>query len=351
MRTVARWLGAAAAPLWLGVLVLTLSGPASWSSVAYVLASGAAVASMITAPRRAERHRGLLRLSGAALVLVVAARWLTAGAGESVSMRRSNGDGGARLVDRLFDEGAVATAGARVLVTAGALRDPEAADLPPALAAAYRKMRAREGDAPSPVLSTFLGLDRPASFELLVVSPPRPPRAALIFLHGFAGSFDLPCWQLGAALEDDDVEVYCPSEGVRGDWTSRAGRETLARTRAIVDARGLDTVFLAGLSNGGIGASRLVASGRYAGLVLISGVDPSAPPPRVPTLVVHGARDTMTSAPLARGWAARVGARWVSLDSGHFAMLLHAEESDAAVRAFVAPRVPRASRVGVVAGQ
>ncbi|MDB5215880.1 MAG: hypothetical protein JWO86_3807, partial [Myxococcaceae bacterium] len=154
-------------------------------------------------------------------------------------------------------------------------------------------------------------------------------------------NFDLPCWQIARAVAPAGVVTACPSTRWVGDWWSPAGEATLRRTVEVLRARGVDRIVLAGLSNGGFGAAKLARrmEGTFAGLVLISGADPATPPAGIPTLVIHGKHDTMTSYESARLYAANAGAKFVTLDAGHFAMLVKGEEADRAIREFVTARL------------
>lgn len=324
------------------VVLLVGTGSPTWSAVAYLAGAGVLLWGLTTLPGRAEvparsarlRPRGLARGGAAALVAVAAIRGCTARAGETMSFAP-----GPRIVARLFDEQDIAVAGTRVLVGGGLLRD-DADELPAAMRAAYARMRAEEGDAPSPVLATYLGMQSPSEFDLVVVEPGSETRPgdAVVFLHGYAGNFALPCWQMARAVAPLGVLTACPSTRWIGDWWSPDGEATVRRTVEALRARGVTRIVLAGLSNGGYGASRLAPRLRssLAGLVLISGAAPDAPPSGLPTLVVHGRRDSMASFSSATAYAARSGARVVALDAGHFSMLVRADANDAAVRAFVA---------------
>jgi alpha/beta superfamily hydrolase len=338
---------------YLGIVLLLVTGTASWSSVAYVLAIGVLLGGLVTLPDPARpphrrRPRGLSRGAVVALAVIAIARSVFAGHGRHMRVgdgAEGRAEGGARLVNRLVDEGDMAVAGTRVLVATGMLRDDESV-LPSAMASAYGAMRRDQGDAPSPFVATYLGLEEPGAFDLVVVEPQRAddatasPRSALVFLHGFAGNFVLPCWQLARAVAPAGVVTACPSTRWVGDWWSPAGEATVRRTVEVLRARGVDRIVLAGLSNGGYGAAKLARrmNGTFAGLVLISGADPTTPPAGIPTLVVHGRHDTMASYESARSYAANAGARLVTLDAGHFAMLVKGEETDRAVRAFVTER-------------
>jgi pimeloyl-ACP methyl ester carboxylesterase len=118
--------------------------------------------------------------------------------------------------------------------------------------------------------------------------------------------------------------------GPLGDWWSPQGEKTLERTLTWLERRGIRRVYLAGLSNGGVGAS--VLAGRLTrsrlelrGLVLISGASRVADTPRVPVLMVQGRHDSMFPARRMRAFAERTGnlATYFEVDSGHFAFLDH----------------------------
>jgi pimeloyl-ACP methyl ester carboxylesterase len=326
---------------------LVVTGIATWSAVLYVVAGGVLLGGLATLPLdqldpshpppKRRRPRGVSRGAAAVIVAVAAARTCSASHGRTLALAAREG-GGARIVDRVVDESDLAVAGTRALVATGMLRD-DARELPGAMRAAYERFHAEEGDAPSPVAATYLGLERPSAFDLVVVDPlvAAPPRDAVVFLHGFGGGFDLPCWQIARAVAPDGVITACPSTGWQGDWSSPDGAAILARTVALLHARGVERIVLVGLSNGGVGASHLAPrmAGAFAGLVLVSGADPEEPPPGIPTLVLHGRHDTMMSAAQARRYATHAGAKYVDLDAGHFAMLVRATQADREIRDFV----------------
>jgi pimeloyl-ACP methyl ester carboxylesterase len=92
---------------------------------------------------------------------------------------------------------------------------------------------------------------------------------------------------------------------------------------AYIAQRHLATVYLAGLSNGGIGASLLAErlAPSLAGLILVSGVSPHGSTAGLPTLVIHGEGDDHVSARASRDLAARTGATYIGFDGGHFVMM------------------------------
>jgi pimeloyl-ACP methyl ester carboxylesterase len=334
------WL--AAVP-WVVVVLLVLTGPPTWSGLAYVLGMGALLWSLITLPVRGRppvfgvrRPRGLARGAVLALVAIAVVRGWSGRAGNTLAMSPD-----ARLVSRIVDEQDIALAGTRVLVAGGMLAD-DRAELTSAMREGYRTMRAEQGDGPSPVVATYLGLQSPDAFDLIIVEPRRgaasAPRDAVIFLHGFAGGFTLPCWQMARAVTSLDVLIACPSTRWVGDWWSSEGERTVRRTVDELHRRGVTRIILAGLSNGGYGASRLAPRmrGSFSGLILLSGATASAGQAGVPVLLVHGRHDTMAPFADANEYAAgHVNSRVVALEAGHFSMLVRHEENDRAVRAFV----------------
>jgi pimeloyl-ACP methyl ester carboxylesterase len=75
-------------------------------------------------------------------------------------------------------------------------------------------------------------------------------------------------------------------------------------------------------------------------VVLVSGASPdeAAVSPGVPVLAIQGVHDSQISASVVRAYADRVGARYVSLDAGHFAMLVREREAMGAVTEFLRHR-------------
>jgi predicted esterase len=326
----------------LGVIALVM--PATWSGAAYAFGLFVTFYGLVTAPSRIDRRRGVTRAGLAILALTAVTRMGTASRGETAAMHAGT-DSSARVLDRLIDEEDIAVSGARVLIAIGGLTDPDVRELGPRMKDAYRQMRAEEGDLPSPVVATYLGLQAPGASDTLVFEPRPgtngPAAGAVVFLHGFAGSFTLPCWQLARAVARVDLATFCPSVGYRGDWWTADGEATLRRTVAEIRARGIQRIWLAGLSNGGVGASRLLPRmpHTFEGVILLSGVAPDAAPTNLPTLVVQGRDDAMMPSPLARSYAARAHGRYVELDAGHFAMLVRSDATDRAVVSWLREQV------------
>jgi pimeloyl-ACP methyl ester carboxylesterase len=322
--------------------VLALLSPATWSGAADALGLLVTFVGLVTAPARIHRRRGVARGGLAILVLTACARMAAAASGETAAMH-AGADASPRVLDRLLDEEDVAVTGARTLIAIGGLTDPDVRELVPQMKNAYRSMRAEQGDLPSPVVATYLGLPAPGASDTLVFEPRSSshPAGAVIFLHGFAGSFTLPCWQIARVAARLDLVTFCPSVGYRGDWWTADGEATVRRTVAELHARGIRRIWLAGLSNGGIGASRLAPRmpHTFQGLILISGAAPEAVPTSLPALVLQGRDDAMMPASLARSYASRSNGRYVELDAGHFAMLVRSDAADRAIESWLRQRM------------
>ena len=107
---------------------------------------------------------------------------------------------------------------------------------------------------------------------------PAGPRPAILFLHGSAGNLKAYTWLWSKLAKPHGCVVIAPSYG-RGGWRRPGATDAALKAleHAAKDTK-IDTrrVFLAGLSNGGLGVCRLARdhARRFRGLVLISPVMP-----------------------------------------------------------------------------
>lgn len=202
--------------------------------------------------------------------------------------------------------------------------EPDAEGLRTTMGARYRAMRADVGDPPVPVFHSWAG--GPATLRMDVPEP----RVGVVFLHGYAGNFALPCWHVARAAREVGGSTRCPSSGFSGRWRNI---DDVRAEIADLRARGAPRIVLAGISAGAIGASRLAPRLRREidGVLLLAGVSRHAGRPGVPVLTIGGRRDGMTSPTDLRRYGRRHG-RHVSLEGGHFALL---EEHELAHREMV----------------
>jgi pimeloyl-ACP methyl ester carboxylesterase len=200
-----------------------------------------------------------------------------------------------------------------------------------ALYRAYTTMRQEDATPLSPFLSTALAQQQPELFDTVVVEPPAPatPRTGVIFLHGFGGNFTLQCWLFAHAIQRRGIITFCPSVSWRGDWWTEPGKTTIVWVIDHLRRRGIERIYLAGLSNGALGVSRLAPqlSTQLAGLVLISGADPDVDATPLPVLIIQGAQDERMPTSLAQRYADAAGSQATIhvLEGDHFLLAKHAD--------------------------
>ncbi|CAN5800247.1 hypothetical protein BH09MYX1_BH09MYX1_44970 [soil metagenome] len=321
MRSFVRVLSALAAVPAAVFFLFVLTGPGTWSGMAYAIAL---LALTVAGASLGKRWAPRLAAGGAAvLAFAIAVRLLTAARGDTMVMRTGTAPW-ARFVNRVIDEEDVSVSAARTIRMTHFLSDPDAAGLPEAMASGYARMRADQGDAPSPVLATYLGLQNRHAYDAIEIGDVDGASGVVVFLHGSAGGFALPCWEVSRAATRAGMATVCPSTRWVGDWWSADGEATLRSVVENLHARGQKHIVLAGLSNGGIGGSLLVTRfpGTFEGFVAISGASPAASAPGIPVLCVQGKADTMVSAAVVSAYAARAGATYVGVNAGHFALLM-----------------------------
>ncbi len=325
----------AAVPLG-GLITAAFFTPITISGIGYLLGLALAALAGLVAPWKRLGARRLLFAGLVALGLTAGGRLITAGGGEHLTMITLPAGSGGRWINRLIDEQDVTLFANQILPYTGMVLPDEQAGAIEAFHAPYRAIRQTEGAAPSPFVSTYLGLQRPGAFDAIVIEPDAEaaPRVGVIFLHGFGGNFTMQCWLFAQAARDAGAVTVCPSEGVYGQWWAPHGKATLQATLDYLRQRGVERVYLAGLSNGGVGASKLAPkfAGELTGLILISGASSTATDSGLPALVIHSAHDDRIPAEVARAYAARVtGATYVELPGDHF---LFAKDA-AGVRAII----------------
>ncbi|HSH78416.1 MAG TPA: hypothetical protein VLA19_07780 [Herpetosiphonaceae bacterium] len=299
--------------------------------------------------------RRALALGGAGLVIIVVVagfRLVRAGAGTSVRLLTLPGGNRSPWIGRLIDEQDAALAGAQLLPRLGLFTARERLDLVPTMARSYHTMSSVEGATPSPFLRTYLGRQHPDAFDAVVVEPApgRDARTAVVFLHGYTGNFTLPCWLVAQAARAIDALTVCPSTGWQGHWWKADGERTLAATLAYLRQRGIHRVYLAGLSNGAIGAVHLVPRTQppLQGLILISGASAGLPAPDLPVLIVHGREDEQIGVGGARAFARQLGARatYVEVEATHFALAQRADEVREAIARWLQQQEAQAPEAG-----
>jgi pimeloyl-ACP methyl ester carboxylesterase len=254
-----------------------------------------------------------------------------------------------RSINAVFPEPDGVLMAAKWHADRGSLNDDEAPQFTSILKQAYMRTEPRASSVPTPAIATYLGMESPASFDSFVIearaqgggeTSPLPGKGALIFLHGYAGNFYVYCWEAAQAAARAHLLTVCPSTSSEAAWWSDGGNQILRSTIAYLRGRGVERIYLAGLSNGAAGASALALRNTkdLAGLILISGVRASQPP-GLPTLVIQGARDRMMPAASARTYAAKSPtAKYQELPGGHLIFLSQQQQVRGLIAAFLRAR-------------
>lgn len=245
------------------------------------------------------------------------------------------------LLSRLVAEQDTVRAGLLLSSVTGALFPGEEAILGPALERSYARHESSPGfrDLPNAVLISERGY--------LAYVPEGAARApCIVFLHGFGGQLSVYV----EALIDGRLEDFV----VLAPFGDVSGRFDVVGNDAVRDLvkshlpREVDPgrVYLLGLSNGAVSASRLVEDPAmrrlFAGAVLLVGSD--APGARryggFPVLLVAGERDPRFPLDSIRSDAEALEAqgaqvRWEAIPGDHFILLTQSHSVARAVRAFV----------------
>jgi len=322
MRRLAAAVGALLAIPALPLGLLAATTPVSFVGFLYVVGALATIAGLVTAPMRTTRYRGVTRAGLGLLATAIVVRVAFAGHGKTITMTRGRSDS-APFLDRLLPEDDVAITSARAVIMTGMLPATDTKNLLPTLERAFRTMNQTEGSIPSPIVTTLLNRQARDGFDMIVVSVEPARTRAVVFLHGSGGNFTLQCWMVAQAAARIGSATFCPSTRFTGDWWAGPGPEIVRQTMDRVRARGFDRIVLAGLSNGGVGASRLAPQlgGGIVGLLLVSGAAPDAPAAGVPTLALEGAHDGMMAPRVVRLYAERTGSTYVEIEGTHFVLL------------------------------
>ena len=174
------------------------------------------------------------------------------------------GIGLARWIDRFVDRQKARRIRQLTLPLYEAMgRDPDFADMGSVMSYAYAEMW---GAAP-----------RGGHYVAIVPGDAEAAkRPSVVFLHGSGGNFASYWYVLAPLARERGIAVLCPTFGF-GNWHKAGGVEAaLAATDHAIKRYGLDPerVYLAALSNGGRGATRVAAQhpDRFRGVALISAV-------------------------------------------------------------------------------
>lgn len=327
------------------VVIVAFHTPITVSGFVYLLGSAITAAGLIFAPLKRRIHLAVT-FSGLSLILIVAlVRLALAGSTTSASnlkMVELPSRNGTRWVNYLFDEQDTVLFGEAALRRMGGVSPQEHNHIASAMQKAYSELRATQRVFPSPFASTYLGLQNPSSFDAVVIEPKdeQLAKAGVIFLHGYMGNVTAQCWRIAQAVEDLGLVTVCPSTDWIGDWWTPRGEAILRATFDYLHEQGIQTIYLGGFSNGGIGTSRLApklaTEENISGLFMIAGVTNTTKiiDTNLPVLVIQGTQDERMPASAARQFAEELGdlATYVEIESDHFVIMKQSALVQEAIR-------------------
>ena len=319
-------------PLLIILLLFTPTTPVSPVGIIYLLSYFLIVVGMICAPWWSDRSFALILVGGAIACATVIIRTIFPPSGTRMNLITLPGSSGPRLLNRILNEQDVVLFGAQITPYLGAISSSEKQSLDVKFSQAFHEMNVQGVTPLSPFLTTYLNQQNPTNFDIVIAEPDSgtPPKIGIIFLHGFGGNFTVQCWLIATAGDYINAVTVCPSTDPGGSWWNSKGQSILQETLIYLQQRGVERIYLAGLSNGAIGASRLAdqLKNELKGLILISGADPNAAITELPVLVLHGKYDERIPVSIMEGYASAAGpnATYHLLEGDHFLLLKQVDQ-------------------------
>jgi pimeloyl-ACP methyl ester carboxylesterase len=280
------------------------------------------------------RRYALLFWTGVGIIILVGAIRLIAARQETMSnvkMIALPGGTDTRWINNLIDEQDGLIFGEMLFHQIGGDSDNEHRKLASALFTDYSEIRRAQKSFPSPLLSTYLNLQRPSHFDAVVIEPEIDPfpKFAVVFLHGYMGNVTAQCSEIAQAVKVFGALTICPSTTWTGAWWEPEGQAILQETFKYVRSRGIEKFYLGGFSNGGISINRLVYQLKnekgLAGLIFIDGIfdGKSIRDANLPVLVIQGTQDERIRVESVRPVVEDIGdqATYVELDADHFLIM------------------------------
>jgi hypothetical protein len=329
--------------------VLLLPGtPVSLVGIIYLTSYALIILGMIFAPWQSHRASACILAGITITLLTLAIRITFPPSGKQMNMISLPSRSGPRLLNRIFNEQDVVLFGAQVAPYVGAVSSREKESLNLKFSEAFHEMNAQGVTSLSPFLTTYLGQQKPNSFDAIIAEPTTGTQSknSIIFLHGFGGNFTLQCWLVATPANQIDAVTVCPSTGPSGSWWNSQGQSILEQTIVYLHQRGMERIYLAGLSNGAIGASVLAEEFEQdiKGLILISGADPGATITELPVLVVHGKYDERIPVSVMEQYVYAAGphATYHLFEGDHFLLLKQAEQVQAVIAIWLREQISNA---------
>jgi predicted esterase len=314
------------------LLSLLPETPVSSPGIIYLLSYLLIALGLLFAPLGLKRSFLLILMGGILGVAMIVFRIIFPASGSRINIVTLPSRSGPRLFNRILNEQDAVLFGAQVGPYFRFITSNEKKTLVPSFRQAYKEMNAYGATPLSPFLTTYLYQQRPDAFDVVIAEPDSetPPRSGIIFLHGYGGNFTIQCWLIAKPGFRINALTVCPSTNVNGQWWTPKGQTIIKETLNYVHQQGIQRIYLAGLSNGAISASRLADQfkNELAGLILISGADPNTTITRLPVLVLYGQNDERIPISMVEQYVSAAGLHvtYHSFDGDHFLLLKQADQ-------------------------
>ena len=333
------------------VILSVLPGtPVTAVGTLYLVSYALVVVGMLLAPLGWNRSVAFLLAGGILALATILVRILFPVSGSHLNMITLPDKSGPRLLNRILNERDAVLFGAQIGPYFGVITPREKQSLLPAFTQAYKDMNDYGATTLSPFLTTYLNQQQAEKFDAMLAEPNSapPPKTAIIYLHGYGGNFTVQCWLIAKPGFRINALTICPSTGVNGQWWTSEGQAILQETLTYVHQRGIQRIYLAGLSNGAISASRLAdqLQNEIAGLILISGADPNAVITELPSLVIQGQADERIPVSMIEQYVSVAGshATYRSFEGDHFLLLKQADQVQPAIADWLTQQETNASQ-------
>ena len=315
----------------LALIVWAFKLPITSSGKSYLVVGSLVVFGFITAPRSHKQSLTLIFVGVLGFFLITVTRLILTGQNQTseIHMITLPAGNGPRWIGSAIDEQDALIFGEELFHFIGGDSASEHDGLIPAFEAVYAEMGS-QGMFPSPVINTYMNLQRPDAFDAVVIKPPQePPAFGVIFLHGYMGNVTAQCWEIAQAVKESRCVTICPSTEWTGQWWQPGGHEILKRTFAYLKEQEITRVYLGGFSNGGFSIGRLASElgdeKGLAGLIFIDGFmnGTGMRALGLPVLIIEGTQDERVPRATAQSFADEIGdlGTYVEIDSDHFLII------------------------------
>jgi pimeloyl-ACP methyl ester carboxylesterase len=342
----------------LAILSLALGLPITVSGIGYLLGSALAIAGLILFPWAGKNSLWLTMIGVVLMAFIVGARLILSTTETTANIRMITlpENKKTQWINTLIDEQDMLILGEALFHLIGGDSPTEHQNLAVALRKDYAEIKAVQGVFPSPILSTYLNLQRADGFDAVIIKPETDHRAefALVFLHGYMGNVTAQCWEIAQAVKRFGAATICPSTDWRGDWWQPEGQRILQATFEYLRGQEIQNFYLGGFSNGGISIGRFASNLKdekgLIGLILSDGFDNGAGIKElgVPVLMLQGAQDERIPASYARQFAEEIGGlgTYVEMDGDHFLIMKQSRQVQNALAKWLETQESRRQAAG-----